>query len=84
MFIVPLLFVPWVTVIVGLFVAVIGFAWSPFAAAIGAFVASRRQENVVGAAISSAFYAFVSIILWIFFVIGFGGCEGFQEGNRCR
>ena len=81
---IALLFIPLITVTVGLFVAVIGFVWSPFAAAIGAFVASRRQENVVGAAISSAFYAFVSIILWIFFVIGFGGCERFQEGNRCR
>ncbi len=52
--------------IVGLFVAVIGFAWSPFAAA---FVASRRQENVVGAVIASAFYSVVSIFMWIFFVL---------------
>ena len=44
---IALLFIPLITVTVGLFVAVIGFAWSPFAAAIGAFVASRRKENVV-------------------------------------
>ena len=59
--------------IVGLFVAVIGFAWSPFAAAIGAFVALRNQENVVRAAISSAFYSVVSIFMWIFFVLDLAG-----------
>ena len=47
---IALLFIPLITVTVGLFVAVIGFAWSPFAAAIGAFVAStqsgkRRRER---------------------------------------
>ena len=56
-------------VIVGFFVALIGFAWSPFAAVIGAVVASRRHENIAKAAIASAFYSFASIILWIFFVL---------------
>ena len=70
---IALLFIPLITVTVGLFVAVIGFVWSPFAAAIGAFVALRNQENVVRAAISSAFYSVVSIFMWIFFVLNLAG-----------
>ena len=58
-----------VTVLVGLMVAVIGFAWSPFAAAVGAVVAFRRKENVVRVATASAFYSCMSIILWVFFVL---------------
>lgn len=63
------MFIPWIAVIVGFIVALIGFAWSPFAAVIGAVVASRRQENISKVAIASAFYSFASIILWIFFVL---------------
>ena len=66
---IALLFIQLITVTVGLFVAVIGFVWSPFAAAIGAVVAYRRQENVLRAASTSAFYSFLSIILWVFFVL---------------
>ena len=63
------MFIPLIAVTIGFIVAVIGFALSPFAAVIGAIVAVRRQENVVKVAISSGFYSFVSIILWIFFVL---------------
>ena len=57
--------VPLVLAGIAIYAVAFGIVWSPFAAAIGAFIARRRDIDVRRAALASAIYSFLSIFLWL-------------------